>query len=322
MKNTIIKRGNLEIETFKESSAVQVILTVSGSVIMHAFLEGDAYELWGDKMVYYPWGMPYEQKVEQVCFNILLNHPIASGLSKVEERISAEDIREMVTELKDDLLTVPTTYIIVAGGKSTRWKNYKGIEKHMIEFDGEPIIERTIRLLRTHGVEDIVVASDNSKYKFKGAGLYKPKYDPKYIDANKYMDSKPIWNKEGRTVILFGDVYFTESAIYKIVNDFSRRWMLYGRSGPSNIGKPYSEPFGIGFYPNEHKLIESGANRSADLFRKEIANGTSLCHLYRCLLDFPDHLINSELFGERMVIIDDLTDDFDIPEDYIRFVNR
>ena len=48
-------------------------------------------------------------------------------------------------------------YIIMAGGTYPFWKT----PKQLLEIDGEPIIERTIRLLRENGVEDIVISSNN-----------------------------------------------------------------------------------------------------------------------------------------------------------------
>lgn len=39
-------------------------------------------------------------------------------------------------------------YIIMADGGGTRWNNYMGIPKHLVEIDGEPLLGHTVRLLR------------------------------------------------------------------------------------------------------------------------------------------------------------------------------
>ena len=48
-------------------------------------------------------------------------------------------------------------YIIMCGGWYTHWKK----PKHLLEINGEPIVARTIRLLRESGVTDISISSKN-----------------------------------------------------------------------------------------------------------------------------------------------------------------
>ena len=54
-------------------------------------------------------------------------------------------------------------YYILANGEGKRWGNYKGVPKHLIEIDGETLIDRTVRLLakyRRKG-EDIIISLEN-----------------------------------------------------------------------------------------------------------------------------------------------------------------
>lgn len=44
-------------------------------------------------------------------------------------------------------------YYILANGEGTRWHNYKGVPKQLIEIDGETILSRMVRLLRAEGVK-------------------------------------------------------------------------------------------------------------------------------------------------------------------------
>ena len=48
-------------------------------------------------------------------------------------------------------------YIIMADVDGKRWNNYIGIPKHLIEINGEPILARTVRLLKENGIDDIVI---------------------------------------------------------------------------------------------------------------------------------------------------------------------
>ena len=44
-------------------------------------------------------------------------------------------------------------YIIMADGKGKRWNYYNDIPKHLIEIDGETLLERTVRLLKKYHEE-------------------------------------------------------------------------------------------------------------------------------------------------------------------------
>src|SRR5690606_1796938 len=113
-----------------------------------------------------------------------------------------------------------TRAIIIAAGKGSRWNNYNGIDKHFLEIDGEPIIHRTVRLLNENGVDDVYVVGKDDRYKISGSQLYIPTLNPANYDADKFLSSKDLWLRdEGRTIVFYGDVYFTEMAI-KTILDF------------------------------------------------------------------------------------------------------
>ena len=48
-------------------------------------------------------------------------------------------------------------YIIMCGGDYKKWKE----PKQIYELNGEPIVARTIRLLRECGIDDIAISSNN-----------------------------------------------------------------------------------------------------------------------------------------------------------------
>ena len=52
-------------------------------------------------------------------------------------------------------------YIIMCGGSYEHWPQ----PKQLTRINGEPIIERTIRLLRENGVEDIAISSNNDVFR-------------------------------------------------------------------------------------------------------------------------------------------------------------
>ena len=101
-----------------------------------------------------------------------------------------------------------TKVLVIAAGEGTRWNNYRGVPKHKFPV-GEPLIERTVRLFK--GCDITIVGRDES-YAVEGAELVIPEMVGLH-DVNKQcLLTEPMWNKEGKTIILLGDVYFTEEA--------------------------------------------------------------------------------------------------------------
>ena len=51
-------------------------------------------------------------------------------------------------------------YIIMCGGDYYRWET----PRQLLKINGEPIVARTIRLLKENGVEDIAISSNNVEF--------------------------------------------------------------------------------------------------------------------------------------------------------------
>ena len=115
----------------------------------------------------------------------------------------------------------------------------------MIEVDGEPIIHRTVRLLRDAGVKDIYVVGRDQTYKVPGSKLYVPTFTEAFHDADKFLSSRDLWiQTEGKTLVIYGDVYFTEDAIQQIVHCRHIDWLLFARPFASRLtGKGFGECF-------------------------------------------------------------------------------
>ncbi len=289
-------------------------------------LIGDAYEQWdilNQPLMLFPFGITYREKARLAFSNLLLHHQTILELCGVVSPIDSTELKDSLYWIEDTLLETNTKVIIVVGGKQERWGNYLGISKHNVEVNGETLVKRMVRLFKSFGIKDItLVGQDPEPYQIEGTKFYKGKVFKPSGDANKYLDSQDIWNKNGRTLIVHGDVYFTDKAIYKLVFDQNRDWMVIARPTEGILGKKYGEAMGLSFYPHEaYKIKESGA-RSIDLFNRQIANGASTAHLYRCLIGLPDELINNPLWGDHVLAINDLTDDFDIKEDFHRFFSK
>lgn len=212
--------------------------------------------------------------------------------------------------------------IIIAAGEATRWNNHTGTTKHFAVFNGEPVINRTVRLLRENGVEreDIYIVSKD--YRIEGANNYHivPNYEEN-ADADKFLSSTDLWSKDERTVIFYGDVYFSDSAMKQIVSYEGDDWRLFCRPTPSTItGTPWGECFAISIYPKDHEKTLSQLRRIAELHRTKAISRCGGWELARAMMGKPDnkirhpHVTSSPLY----YIIDDETDDIDYPEDYDR----
>ena len=212
--------------------------------------------------------------------------------------------------------------IIIAAGDATRWGNYLGVPKHLIPVDGEPIAERTIRLLKEQGVSDIfLVGLDSDLYRLEGSKLYVAKKTLEYAGADKFLSSQELWNTEGRTITLFGDVFFTEQAIDKIVNDTNKAWTVYGRPTSSVItGKRYGEIFAHSFYPTDISRHREKLFYIIDLFNKKIIDRCIGWEHYRAMQGIVGEDIKKHKIYKEITIINDWTEDFDHPNDFDNFM--
>lgn len=205
--------------------------------------------------------------------------------------------------------------IIIAAGEGTRWGNYTGVPKHQAVLNGERIIDRSCRLISKY-TDDITVVANEDSYTNKYSKLYKPDLNQCFGEVDKFLSSRCLWSEDSRTIIFYGDVYFTEKAIEKIILNKKDDWTMFCRYGPSKTtGTEWGECFAVSFYPQHIKEADEKLNyiRSINIWRRggwewlRAMNGADL------LLD--RHM-------NRSVVIDDWTDDIDFPEDYDRMVKR
>lgn len=206
--------------------------------------------------------------------------------------------------------------VIIAAGDATRWGNYLGVNKHYAKIAGEPIIERTVRLLLDRGLTDVWVVSKD--YQIAGVNNYHPKLNPKNHDADKFLSSKDLWHPKKRTIVVYGDVYFTESAIDQILNNDNDLYRLYCRPKANRRFKyPYGECFAISFHPQDHKLLLYNLKRLVHLYRADVIKRIGGWELTRLMADVPIGQIHTHKYWlVNYYVIDDETNDIDYPSDY------
>ena len=114
-------------------------------------------------------------------------------------------------------------YIIMADGKGNRWNNFADKPKHLIEIDGETLLVRLVRQLRFFDESSqIIITAHDKRYGVAGAMRYEPKNNYDEIDR---FTSELIAD---HVCFLYGDTYYTDEAIAKIVKAKGSGLLFFG----------------------------------------------------------------------------------------------
>lgn len=134
-------------------------------------------------------------------------------------------------------------YIIMCGGTYVKWQT----PRQMLVIDGEPIIARTIRLLRENGIEDIAISSNSEIFEQFGVPVLHHENDYTTVEYNNSTGywCNAFYPTDEPTCYLFGDVVFSPEAIKKIVETETDDIAFFGSAPPfsEHYCKPYIEPF-------------------------------------------------------------------------------
>jgi hypothetical protein len=207
-----------------------------------------------------------------------------------------------------------TRYFIMAQGEGKRWNNYLGIPKHEVVVDGEMLLERTVRLLKERGEQDIIICTPK-QYDFAKCVEY-PNND---LEIDRFLASQKAW-VDGENVFLYGDCFYTEDAMDVVLGYHKpyTKLLFFGRSTGSRVtGSRHGEVFAVRSACKEYlkELLESLRSMYLNKSIKR-AQGWELYRIHKGL-----NLSSHKIVGD-FVTIDDWTDDFDTPEDYERFIKR
>jgi choline kinase len=198
--------------------------------------------------------------------------------------------------------------IIMCGGTYSDFKEHKALSI----INGERLIERTIRLLKQNGIEDIYISSNDNAFSKYGNVLHhnntfrevNNKTEGYWVDAY-YPTDKPC-------IYLHGDVYYSEDSIKKILNLKPKINTFIGNQYALNKEhKKVGEPFG--WIIVDQKRFRKAIEETKRLYD----NGKCQRHpisweVYQVLYG---HNINDFIIEEESYLaIMDETDDIDSPE--------
>ncbi len=201
-------------------------------------------------------------------------------------------------------------YIIMCGGTYKKWET----PKHLTKINGERLVDRTIRLLRENGIEDIYISSNNPI--FDSCGVPRLEHDNNYTltkDGNTGYWLDAFYPTEEPITYLYGDVYYSDNCIKTIINTPTDDVLFFASTIPCrpNYFKQWEEPFGF-------KVVNQRRFRQCiNICKKKRDRGLTnrepvSWELYRVLngIDINKHRI---LTG--FVAINDESVDIDSPED-------
>lgn len=199
--------------------------------------------------------------------------------------------------------------------------------RQLIKINGERLIERTIRLLKENGIEDIIITSHDKRFDNLGAIRYEPKsnyYIPNFDDykLNKgyWLNAYPIELLKKPITFLYGDIYYSENAIKKIVESNTETTLFFCSHNNKELSyiKNHDEPLA-------YKVVDY------ELFKKHLEKvkkykDKGLCvrepitwELYRSINNID---INKHEMSCNYMAINDISCDIDTKEDIERLERK
>lgn len=207
-------------------------------------------------------------------------------------------------------------YIIMAGGNySTYWKT----PRHLFKVNGEVLIERTIRLLRENGIEDISISTNMPGFDYIGVPILK--HENNYRTEGKEIKGywvDAFYPTNEPTCYILGDVYFSEDAIKTIVNTDTDDIEFFASRPPfaKNYPKNHEEPFALKVVNTDHLKeaieITKQYEDEGKFWRKPI-----IWELWTIIKNAPLQTAPGQ-FPADYIVINDYTSDIDREKDISR----
>lgn len=220
---------------------------------------------------------------------------------------------------------ISTEVVILCAGEASRWNSHLGVkQKQLIPIEGQILLERTLEQVSKYLPRKITVLAGRgevdifTKHCHEGV-LVREIELPSDIEtpAWKYLSSEKYWNRDGETISLLGDVWFSDSAIEKIFNAGPEDWLAFGRTANSVItGCPYGEIFAHKF--RNFEKHSRGLSLLDELYRTKLCSAHASGWALSQVISNEDP--NIRTVGDNFVEINDFTEDFDFPEDYERWI--
>ena len=196
----------------------------------------------------------------------------------------------------------------MAAGEAKRFDADYPKQNCMVPSAGNALVASTViqRTFNQIGGRAVLVAKPGEDF-----GLFTPRYDSNLINHTLVGDTlncRPVWNREGNTVILYSDVFYTDAAIETIFSHQPEDFTLFTDG---------QDLFAMSFTPEFHDRMACALLRAVELG----GNGGRDWELFRVLNGGIDKFPYVPEDGmKHLLFIGDRTQDFDTVEDYDDFL--
>jgi hypothetical protein len=205
--------------------------------------------------------------------------------------------------------------VIMAAGEGERWGNYLGVPKQLIKIDGEPILNRTIRLLRENGIYDIYVTVPEIDFYGELDGVKQIK-GTKETEIDKFLNAK----EHAGAIFLWGDVFFTRKAMETICSN-KKSVMFFGRvTIGGGIGLGWKEFFALKTNKEIFKKAEELKKHASEMER--CASWELYTFFTEGRIPKKKHECSTRAHPEYFTEINDETEDFDYPKHYDTWIRN
>ena len=127
-----------------------------------------------------------------------------------------------------------------------------------------------------------------------------------------------FWSPTLRTIVLFGDVFFSEAAMEAIAACPATGIQWFGREGPGLSGHKHGELFGVSIPLSEQKRMRRTMWKVRWLRRLRRIKRTRGWECYRLLHHLP---LRKQRIAGDFLEIEDETEDFDFPHEYLSWMD-
>lgn len=194
-------------------------------------------------------------------------------------------------------------YVIMANGKGRRWGHYNGVPKHLISFNGETLLARTVRLIHEFDITgEVIISSANLAYEIEGAAIHVPLRSDREIDRFCYELI------QDNVCFLYGDVFYTEKTMAQIVERSVKDILFFGTNKTIVAVKVRDGKLMRRYLDTLIGMVDDGALKDAKGWQ-----------LYHAVQEMP---LDGYAISYGYVLIDDCTTDFNTPEEFEVFRKR
>lgn len=194
-------------------------------------------------------------------------------------------------------------YIIMCGGIYPDWET----PRHLTVINGETLVARTIRLLKRNGIDDIAITAYDERFSRFGVPVLH--HENNYGKGGRWIEA--FIRTDYPVCYLYGDVFYSEKAIKKIVGTKTRSVEFFASSPPFSPQyiKDWAEPFA--FKVQDPFYFQHRLDYAVELENAGKLNRLISWELWQVIKGTPLNDINYNNY----TAINDYTCDIDDPED-------